>query len=148
MFWRQAKTVEDAEVVRLLRNAGREWFHSSDLITPEQQHAWWMTMSALPAWDFWCILVGLPIVGYGMLTRRDGRLWVSLCVDPKVRGHGYGTEIYRLIRRSASVAPVYAAIRSDNLPSLRAARTAGYVDSKVPAPGPTTAADWIVLEGT
>ena len=135
----------DAEAVRTLRNAGRAWFSSTQIITPAQQREWW---NARPRHFQHCILVGFgdayPI-GYGMLIERAGRSWVSLAVDPDARGGGVGTEIYKLLAAHAGT-PVFAAIWRDNLASRRAAEHAGYVfDDAVPAPGVQHPGEWIVL---
>jgi GNAT superfamily N-acetyltransferase len=146
--WRHAKTFEEAEVVRTLRNAGRTWFHSSQHISTEQQRRWWAEMVVLPPGEFACLLVGDPIAGYGMLRRREGRFWVSLAVDPSMQGLGVGADIYRLLARQAPArAPVYAAIRQDNRASLRAAQKAGYAAAAVNAPDVVEVQEWIVLRG-
>lgn len=145
---RLASTAEDAEVVRRIRNAGRDWFDDDHEVSTREQARWWP--AALRRDGFCCVLLGEPPIGYGMLQpRSDGRRWVSLAVAPGARGQGAGTEIFRALRALARTGEsIYAGIRRDNLRSLAAARRAGYeVDDTVIAPA-TDPADWIVLRGT
>lgn len=144
---RAATTSDDAEVVRRLRNAGRVWFGNDREIGREEQLSWWAAKTATEG--FACMIAGEPPVGYGMLRRLDdGRRWVSLAVDPAMRGRGVGTEIYRaLLTLAASGESLYAGIRRDNAPSIAAARRAGYeIDDAVPAPASDPSL-WIVLRG-
>lgn len=160
-IWYPVITLEDAEVVRNLRNLGREWFADNHLITKDEQATWWASMRALSRKDFTCMVLAVPkppctdpirtgtVVGYGMLTRRDDRLWVSLVVSAGSRGLGWGRRIYEDLRRSAQE-PIFAAIRHDNIASRRAAEGAGFVlTSEVAAPGvpPEIATAWPVLRG-
>jgi len=140
--WHFAQTQEDAEVVRLLRNLGREWFCDSAHITPESQATWWEANKG----SVLCVIVGDPPVGYGMLRVRDGRSWVSLAVDPDARGCGWGRAIYDLLGR-LSTGPIYAAIRQDNAASRKAAECAGYVRVAIDPPGvdPACQIDWVVV---
>lgn len=167
MTWRPARTFDDAEIIRHLRNAGRQWMADTAHITQDDQRAWWREACELPARDFVCRIASTvrpaalpgsgPIpdlidsaVGYGILARRDGRMWVSLVVDPGARGLGFGTEIYRLLARELAGEPVYAAIHRGNVRSRRAAERAGYVldlDVVAPVPDCLRPTDWPVLRG-
>lgn len=122
--WRYVDSPEDVEILRVLRNAGREWFGDSKEISSDEQTAWWAANKG----SLRCLLVGVPPVGYGMIRWRDGRSWVSLAVDPVVRGQGWGQRIYQLLADLARIedTQIFAAIRIDNVASLTAARRAGY----------------------
>ncbi len=101
-------------------------------ITAEQQREWWERSSKLPRNDFdlavyWPLSGRLDteVVGYGMLTRRDGLLYVSLAVDPEYRGRGYGSDIYSATFNGVNES-VYAAIYENNIASIKAAEKAGF----------------------
>lgn len=145
---RLAQSLEDADIVRRLRNAGRLWFSDVRPVDPSAQIRWWR--GQIDSEGFLCLLAGEPPVGYGMLLRRaDGRRWVSLAVDPESRGQGIGTTIYAALRALAAPGdPIYAGIRSDNEPSRAAAQRAGFrLVETIRAPVPD-AASWIVMEAT
>jgi RimJ/RimL family protein N-acetyltransferase len=140
-MWRHVETEADIDRVLELRNQGRVWFGAVAPITREQHHSWWAEQRPL------CILVGEPAVGYGMLRRREERLWVALVVDEDSRGQGIGTEIYKLLVELVTE-PIYAAIHIDNGASGRAAIKAGFVpDPFVAPPDIKNVDDWIVLKG-
>ena len=134
VVWRYARSIEDVEALRLLRNAGREWFGDPREISSGDQIAWWEANKE----NVRCVLVGEPPIGYGMISHREGRLWISLGVDRVARGQGWGRKIYELIGQlvSSDETPIFAAIRADNIASIRAATHAGYSHVEdVPPPG-------------
>lgn len=144
--WRYVHSSDDVEILRLLRNAGREWFGDSREISSDDQIAWWAANKEKVR----CLLVGVPPVGYGMLSHREGRCWVSLGVDPTSRGKGWGRKIYEVLGRFVrpDEEPIFAAIRADNIASMTAATRAGYrVIDDVAPPGIAVEyrSDWIVL---
>lgn len=143
--WHYVRSSEDVEILRLLRNAGREWFGDSREISSNDQITWWAANKDTVR----CLLVGVPPVGYGMISRREGRLWVSLGVDPVARGQGWGRKIYELLGQLARLDEelIFAAIRADNVASMTAATRAGYqvVDDVEPPGIPAEyRSDWIV----
>lgn len=126
-----ATTEVEVETMRRLRNDGREQMtEDRSLVSRRQQMVWWERVSRLPAVDFQPIIYrfGDEIIGYGMLTRRDGRLCVSLSVAMSRRGEGFGTRIYRDLAARAGVLGerCWAIVFRDNVPSLLAALRAGY----------------------
>jgi GNAT superfamily N-acetyltransferase len=149
--FRDLVTFEDAEVVREIRNEGRQWMGSQTLLSREDQLLWFVRISQLSADDFDCCLAGDPPIGYGTVERRsDGRLWITLAVRATERGRGTGTQIYAEMARRASE-PIYAGIRTTNAPSLRAAEQADY--RRIPGicpPGISEdeAAQWVVLSSS
>lgn len=124
--WQRVMTDRDAERLRVLRNTGREWMTgSTEEITTEAQARFWSghDPERLQAYLF----AGGD--GAGVLSlRADGRWWITLMVDPAKRGHGIGTEIYRLLSLAQPLGGViHAQIRPDNFASIRAAEKAGYI---------------------
>ena len=123
---RRAESEADFEAVRLIRNAGRQWMADTREITPEQQAEFQRTLEH-PVW----VYETLPgeIAGYGLVRRGEDRhAYVSLAVHPAQRGCGIGTAIYRDLRRQwQHDQEVWAVIRTDNTPSIRAALAADYV---------------------
>jgi len=86
--------------------------HHRQAISKEQQANWWAEQPRR-AW-----LLGK--IGFVLITRRQGRNWISLGISPKARRQGWGTLLYRTFR------PCYAEIKADNLASIRSAEKAGY----------------------
>lgn len=132
-----AQFAEDFESIRHIRNAGREWMDDTAEVTPEQQETFRSRRPRILIYR-----VGDVIVGYGMVTRREGRLWVSLAVRPDYQGHGIGTHIYFDQRKRWTLDAVYARCRVANAPSIHAAETAGYVQEPELSDD-----DWVVLRG-
>lgn len=118
-------TEEQAEQVRQIRNAGREWMtRDTREIGPDEQAAWFRNGGATSA-RIWLMYEAETAIGYGLLRREGDRVWCSLAVLPQHRGHGYGTAIYRYLALSTAES-VWAEILADNTPSLRAALRAGF----------------------
>ena len=122
-------SLEDAEIMRQIRNSGREWMFDKSLITPEQQRKWWENRDPdkLKAWIIYLPESDNPI-GFGMLTNRDGFWFVTLVVLSQHRNQGFGTLIYQMLVQLAPPGWIWAAIREDNLASIRAAEKAGWLD--------------------
>jgi len=137
MFFRGLiATAADIETIRRIRNAGRmNMTGDVSEISPERQQRWWASVSELPPKDFVAVVywsgddAGSMCVGYGILSRRgDGRLYVSLAVDPTMRRTGAGRFIYEDLAMRANE-PIYAEILKTNEPSIRAAIGAGFTQS-------------------
>lgn len=146
--FRALTTFEDAEVVREIRNEGRQWMGCQELLDRDEQRRWFDRISHLCPLDFFCYLAGEPPIGYGMVERRDDdRLWITLAVRETARGHGVGTRIYAELAGLTSER-IYAGIRHDNAASLRAAERAHYQIVTEIFP-PNVSADevprWVVL---
>ncbi len=124
--FREATTeLVDAEIVRTIRNSGREWMtRDTSEITSEQQRAWWSKRDRVTC-RIWIARIALTDIGYGLLKSEDDRVWCSLAVLPQFRGQGYGTMIYRYLAL-ATPCEVWAEVYADNTPSLRACLKAGY----------------------
>lgn len=118
------------EEIRRIRNVGRQWMtENSNEITAEQQVEWWSSMSQMPKKDFRFfifVIDGGPILGYGMLSRRQNNiLHISLAVAPEEQGKGHGTYIYDTVASKADE-PVNAVILKNNIASIKAAEKAGF----------------------
>lgn len=126
MIFRAATTEWDAEVVRIIRNSGRQWMtRDTREIGYDAQRAWWSIRNPDICWVY-IGRIAETDVGYGMLRLLDDdRWWASLAVLPRYQGNGYGGEIYRYLALS-TVQDVWAEILADNTPSIRAALRAGY----------------------
>lgn len=123
---RHVTTEDDVEVLRLIRNSGRQWMtRDTSEITPEQQRIWWehLDHAACKAWLF---SIARTDIGYGLARLEGGRAWCSLAVLPRHQGQGYGTHIYRWLALNQQGWDMWAEIYADNTPSLRAALSAGY----------------------
>lgn len=116
---------DQAETVRVIRNAGREWMtHDPSEIGPQQQARWWAERDPERV-RAWLAMHGQEALGYGLLTWRANRWWGSLAVKPEARGKGIGTSIYQFL---VDVCPddLWVDIKTGNEASLRAAQKAGF----------------------
>ena len=68
---------------------------------------------------------GRPVGAVRIDEATDGRLWVSINMATEARGHGYGTDMLRLLP-TGPFDELYARIHRLNAPSLRAFAKAGY----------------------
>ena len=126
MDMRRATTEWDAEVVRVIRNSGRQWMtRDTKEITYDQQQAWWKRLAIDEPMRIWIASVATTDVGYGLLRLDARQWWASLAVLPRYQGQGYGTDIYRYLAASTDQ-DVYAEILADNTPSIKAWLGAGY----------------------
>jgi len=126
---------DDSELqeIRRIRNLGRQWMtDNTQEISEEEQRAWWKRMQLVKSEDFllyaYRTAIWGPIVGYGMVMRREGLLHISLAVSPEYRGRGYGSAIYSDMFNCASIddESVYAVILKSNTASIKAAEKAGF----------------------
>lgn len=126
MIFRIATNEWDAEVVRIIRNTGRQWMtRDTREIGYEAQRAWWARRATDEAMRIWIGRVAETDVAYGLLRLDGGRWWASLAVLPRYQGQGYGCEAYRYLA-AATDQDVYAEILADNTPSIKACLNAGY----------------------
>ena len=126
----RAEAAADFEAMRLIRNAGREWYtRDTRHISADAQRAWASVVrrSGDTQRAYVYDVPGSGIVGFGLLrlTPRDGCWYATLGVAPEDQGKGYGQAIYRHLAGRVD-ADVYAEILRANLPSLLAAQRAGY----------------------
>lgn len=122
---RPVVTPYDLEFVRNTRNECRMFMTGfTGFISVEDQLKWWLKRDE----DTLKLYVYNDLVndvGYGMLSYKDDRWFLSLGLQKADRGHGYGTDIYKHL---VSVCPgdVWIDVRADNEPSFRAALKAGF----------------------
>jgi RimJ/RimL family protein N-acetyltransferase len=125
MIFRVATTEWDAEVVRVIRNTGRQWMtRDTREIGYDDQQAWWKARD-IHTFRIWIGRVAETDVAYGLIRESSGRWWASLAVLPRFQGQGYGCELYRFLA-AAIDQDVYAEILADNTPSVKACLNAGY----------------------
>lgn len=126
MIMRLATTEWDAEIVRVIRNTGRQWMtRDTREISYDQQRTWWATHMQ-NSYRIWIGRVAETDVAYGLLRLEAQRWWCSLAVLPRYQGQGYGCEMYRYLA-SAIDQDVYAEILADNTPSIKACLNAGFI---------------------
>ena len=125
-FRRATGDPADGELVRVLRNAGRQWMtRDAREIGPDEQRTWWAQRDP-EACPIWLAQIASTTVGYGLLRHDvDGRTWCSLAVSPRWRGYGFGSAIYRDLA-CAHAGETWAEILADNTPSIRACLRAGF----------------------
>jgi|SRR6185437_3407563 len=118
----KAETIQDFENIRRIRNLGSAWFEDTHEVSSEEQEHFRQVVS----YPIWLYKQEEQVVGYGLVSPRDdGRDYISLAVDLTFRGMKFGVWIY-YDQRCRWPNPVWASIRHDNIPSLRAALSAGY----------------------
>lgn len=114
---RTPANIPDLLRVAEIRNAGREWFTGdTEEIPPAAQIVWFCEEPR----DLWVARIDGEVVGFALLSDRDGKTWIGLGVDPAHQGKGIGTCLY------ARFFDVWAEIREDNWASRKAAAKAGY----------------------
>lgn len=130
MIVQQVTTVEDAQIVREIRNEVRQYM-TRDIreITETEQAEWFNRQTGLL---YLYYDNGIP-VGFGYLRDIDDNSWGTLAVVPEYQNRGYGTLIYKHLISLTS--KLYIEIMADNVSSMRAAINAGfnieYVGDKV-----------------
>ncbi len=125
MIFRPAITEWEAEVVRVIRNSGRQWMtRDTREISYAMQQVFWREKDPRTC-RIWLGRVAETDVAYGLLRLAEGRWWASLAVLPRYQGQGYGGETYRYLA-AATDQDVYAEILADNTPSIKACLNAGF----------------------
>lgn len=115
----QVTTLEQAQLVRLIRNECRSYMtNDSRFISSAQQEKWF---SAFNADLFLYYDPYSAVVGYGMITNGFG----TLALLEEFRSMGYGTEVYKHL--TSLCTPLKIEIFSDNIPSLISALKSGFV---------------------
>lgn len=124
--WIEATTKDHAEAMRLIRNECRATLsRNTDEISKEQQQAWFAGLDPVRMYPY-LFYAEDQIIGYGMLSIREDNLpWVTVCVREQFRGKHYGRFIFKALSYAFPL-PVYAEIRRDNIPSLKACLGAGF----------------------
>lgn len=125
MIYRNATTEWDAEVVRIIRNTGRQWMtRDTREIGYGDQQAWWARRDPVTC-RIWIASIAETDIGYGLLRFDHDRWWCSLAVLPRYQGNGYGRDLYQYLALSTDQ-DVWAEILADNTPSIKACLNAGY----------------------
>lgn len=123
-----------ANAMRLIRNSVRQYMtHSSEEIGFFRQLKWYLA-AYKPAlqhgtmYGFLYNVNGLAL-GYGLVTLRDGKYWVSGGLDEGARGRGYGEELFSFLTdfvQQHVKFDVYLDVFDDNLPAKKLYRKLGY----------------------
>ena len=126
-----ARTIEDAEYLRRIRNTCREYMTGDNReIGRADQAAWWRS-EARHRNAIWLFAPAYSKpVGFGLFRMEDGRWWATLGLLPEWRGRGHGVDIYRhLIAHCPG--DLWIRVLLTNPGSARAAEKAGFtpVDS-------------------
>lgn len=117
-------TLEEAQIVREIRNSVSEYMtRDTSYITKEQQQKWWENISKVEYHLYLCLENAIPL-GYGMLRYEDSKWLGTLAILPEHQNKGYGTDIYKFL--ASRIYPLWVEIYSDNIASLRAAVRAGF----------------------
>lgn len=119
------ETVDQVETLRTIRNACRATLHDRREISAAQQLAWWTALDR-SRWEGKLFSDDCGLVGAGCWSLRNEVWWITVLVLPHRRGEGRGTAIYRALQTEPPALDVFALIRASNVPSLRAARRAGW----------------------
>lgn len=88
-------TTSQVEAMRVIRNACREAMtHFPNHIDPEQQQRWWESVDHDNTWAY--LYTDGPYgsyMGYSLIRRKDGKMYVSYGLAPEARGRHLGTEL-------------------------------------------------------
>jgi len=118
-------TVEDAQIVRAIRNACRHYMtRDARSISEEQQAAWFESL------DENVSLYLLDEVGYGMTRTDESGSWLTGGLLPSVRGQGHGEALFRHLVAS-SPAPWLLEVLRGNAPAFSLYRKLGFVVNDV-----------------
>lgn len=136
LAYRPVQLLIDAQMLRSIRNQVREHMtNNQKFINDKDQVTWFYSEGRDENVKAYLIYnIYHACVGYGVLSRRiigtdsSERWWGSIAVLPEFQRQGYGTAIYKMLRKlgAAWTSEIYLEIFSDNIGSLRAASKAGY----------------------
>lgn len=131
MRFKSVSTLDDVMQLRQLRNECREFMtQNTEEISEGAQLMWWQNVAGNQDWRVWLVYVPgwEEAVGFALLRRSGARWYATLGLRQWLRGQGYGTLIYQMLR-AESPEDVWAAIKQENTASVRAAEKAGYKPS-------------------
>ncbi len=102
MSMHEMRTQDDAAEMMAVRNQVRSFMtHNQNEITPQEQREWFAETYTPARWrkqmiGFVACLDAKP-VGYGLISERDDRMWVSGGLVEDVRGKGLGRELFHFL---------------------------------------------------
>lgn len=122
---REARTLDDAEALRLIRNTCAAYMTGHPHpIDADAQRAWWDT-DQRHTMRIWLYDAPCGPVGFGLIRPVGGLWWATLGLLPEWRGMGHGTAIYRHLRERCP-ADLHIDVLLTNVASARAAERAGF----------------------
>lgn len=126
MIVQQVTTVEDAQIVREIRNSVRQYMtRDTREITETAQAEWFNRQTGLLYLYYAELLDGTTTpIGFGYLRDIEDVSWGTLALFPVWQNMGYGTQIYRHLISLTN--RLYIEIMADNISSMRAAINAGF----------------------
>jgi GNAT superfamily N-acetyltransferase len=120
----KVKTLEQAQIVRMIRNEGRAYMtNNTAFISSEDQHRWFLIGDRDNRQLYLYYDNYDSPVGFGYLQVKSNKTWATLAVYKEYHNTGYGTKIYQHL---ASLSEIWIEIFSDNRSSLVAALKAGF----------------------
>ena len=132
-YW-AVRTDVQFEALRLIRNECRETMtRDTRVITPEKQADF--ADSVRSGGAIWPFLFSIrdeqpfAYVGYMLLRRIDGKMWVSYGLGEKYRGRGLARHIFRFAY-DAAMEDVYAEVLETNTASLHVHKELGWINDE------------------
>lgn len=131
---RSVDGLHDALTMAEIRNEVRGFMtHNTDEISREQQRDWYFN-TYRPAVENRQMagFIGLEEhepIGYGLITERDDRYWVSGGLTAAARGKGFGEQLFRFLTyyvTGVGGKDSYLDVRADNEPAINLYRKIGY----------------------
>lgn len=124
----------DINLLRELRNASRQHFFNTRIITKEQQGQWWEDYMGHPDFVMYAIQSGPTVVGFISVRTIEYHLvddWAAcevgnLLVAPAYRGQGVMTQALCELRRLWPGCFWVAHVKPSNAASLRLFKKAGF----------------------
>jgi len=123
--------LEDAEVMRQIRNSCRQFMTRNTLeIGEDEQMIWFLTLENTTR-PFLLVadVENQPKVGYGLIREIDGKLWLSGGILPEWRGQGLGKRLFAEMARIVNVVDkrtCWLEVRSSNSPARRTYQSLGF----------------------
>jgi Acetyltransferases len=114
LWSKPVKTYDEAEVVRKIRNSGREFMTKErNEITAKEQEDWWTHLDGNSNWIWLFFDEDWKVIGYVYLRKGD-KTYASYCLIPKARGKGYGKELVEFSQWAAQEELVIEVLESND----------------------------------
>jgi len=127
---REARSLRDAQAMRAIRNACREYMtNNTSEISSFEQFKWWLQVRWNKDWKLYLLWHNGDPVGYGILRKKDCKWWVTGGLVEHSRGIGLGRDLFTLLTKTAMESPsasVYLEVRLTNTKALNLYRSIGF----------------------